>query len=118
MASLQQVASAAFPVLVDVATRRATVTYGELAAQIDTSAYFVLPRALGHIWSWCDDNGYPHINALVVSQRTGIPGEGYEPNGRPLADVGEWAELRDDVHAFGRWCDLAPPVHWPATRCA
>ena len=117
MATLHEVASAAFPVLVDVASRHATVTYGELAAEIDTSAYFVLPRALGHIWSWCADNGYPHINALVVSQRTGIPGGGYQPNGRPLDSL-EWSKLRDDVYGFSRWSDLVPPVRWPATRCA
>ena len=82
MPSLQQVASAAFPILVGSATARCTILYSEIADEIDISAYFVLPRALGHIWSWCDDFGYPHINALVVSKRTGIPGPGYQPHKR------------------------------------
>ena len=84
MPTLHQVAYAAFPVLVKTATNQSTITYRDLADQIETHAYYVLPRALGHIWSWCDDHGYPHINALVVSQITGIPGRGYRPYGRPL----------------------------------
>ena len=116
MPTPQQVASAAFPVLVETATSQSTITYRELATQIGTHAYFVLPRALGHIWSWCDDQGYPHINALVVSQSTGIPGRGYRPNGHPLIRD-DWFELRDKVHRFGQWPDLVPPEHWPATRC-
>ena len=85
MSTLQQVASDAFPVLVETATNRSTITYSALAEQIGTSAYYVLPRALGHIWSWCDLERYPHINALVVSQATGIPGQGY-PAGRSPPD--------------------------------
>ena len=79
MPTLQQVASAAFPVLVESATNRCTILYSKLAEKVDTSVYFALPRALWHIWSWCDDLGYPHINALVVSKLTGIPGPGYQP---------------------------------------
>ena len=59
MATLQQVASDAFPMLVDTATNQSTITYGDLAAQIGTSAYLVLPRALGHIWSWLRGRGLP-----------------------------------------------------------
>ena len=116
MATLQQVASDAFPVLVHTATNRSTITYGDLAAQVGTNPHLVLPRALGHIWSWCDDQGYPHINALVVSQTTGIPGRGYRPDDHPLTKD-DWFELRDAVHQFGRWPELVPPDYWPPTRC-
>ena len=34
MATLQEVASDAFPVLVDTATNRSTITYGDLAARL------------------------------------------------------------------------------------
>ena len=116
MPTLQQVAFAAFPVLVKTATNQSTITYRDLADQIETHAYYVLPRALGHIWSWCDDKGYPHINALVVSQDTGIPGRGYRPDGHPLTRA-EWSDVRDEVHRFSRWPDLIPPGHWPPMRC-
>ena len=106
----------AFPLLVESASNRSTITYGELADQTATSAYFVLPRALGHIWSWCQDNGYPHINALVVSKVTGIPGRGYRPNDHPLS-WDDWVEIRDDVYNFDQWVDLIPPQHWPPTLC-
>ena len=116
MPTLQEVASAAFPVLVETATNQYTITYRALAAEIETHAYYVLPRALGHIWSWCDNQRYPHINALVISQVTGIPGRGYRPNGHPLTRE-IWVELRDEVHRFNQWRDLVPPEHWPPTRC-
>ena len=60
MATLQHVASDAFRVPIETATNRFIITYGDLATQNGTSAYFILPRALDHIWSWCDYHGYPH----------------------------------------------------------
>ena len=116
MPTLQQAASDAFPILVEIAVERSTITYSDLADQIGTSAYFVLPRALGHIWSWCELERHPHINALVVSKSTGIPGRGYQPNDCRLTHD-DWVTIRDEVHRFRLWTDTSPPEHWPPTLC-
>jgi hypothetical protein len=33
---------------------------------------------LGEIAEWCDENGWPPLNALAVNRETGMPGEGYD----------------------------------------
>ena len=115
MPTLQQVATDAFPKLVETATNQSTITYGVLADRmIETNPHprFDLPHALSHIWRWCENQDIPHINALVVRKDTGIPGSGYKPDGCQLTED-RWRMIRDEVHRFSRWPELTRPEHWP-----
>ena len=99
----------AFQELKKVANIGETITYGELGGKIKAHPYFVLPRALGIIWDWCEKNGYPHINALVVGKpdipgKLGIPGKGYWPEDRP-STMKEWRKLWREIHQFD-WDDI------------
>ena len=78
----------AFQELKRVANKGETITYGILGEKIEVHPFFVLPKALGIIWDWCEKNGYPHINALVVGKYTDIPGERYQPKDRPSSNGG------------------------------
>jgi hypothetical protein len=33
---------------------------------------------LGEVAEWCDEHGWPPLNALAVNSETGTPGEGYD----------------------------------------
>ena len=94
----------AFQELKKVANKGKTITYGELGKKIDAHPFYDLPKALGLIWDWCDKNGYPHINALVVSIDTDFPGQGYQPEDRP-SSMEEWRKLWGDIHQFD-WDDI------------
>ena len=94
----------AFQELKKVANKEETITYGELGEKIKAHPYFVLPRALGIIWDWCEKNGYPHINALVVGKYTDIPSEGYQPKDRP-SSMKKWRKLWREIHQFD-WDDI------------
>ncbi len=101
-----EIAEYAFDVLADVAADGTTITYGELAERIETFVLTLFP-ALGVLWGWCDERGYPHLNALVVNEKTGMPGDGYKPGGRPLGEK-DWRETVAEVHQFD-WSDVTPP---------
>lgn len=96
---LEDLAERALPELKKVAQKGETITYGELADKVNTHHYYVLPKVLGQIWNWCDINGYPHINALVVNQETGVPGESYQPANRPTT-MKKWDALWKEIHQF------------------
>ena len=65
-------------VLVDVARRQATITYGELATALD-HAY--LQQGLGPVLDVlavdCTRRGEPRLDALVVSRGSGEVGHGF-----------------------------------------
>lgn len=96
----------AFQELKKVANKEETITYGELGEKINAHYFFELPKALGLIWDWCDKNGYPHINALVVSKDTDFPfpGTGYQPKDRP-SSMEDWRKLWGEIHQFD-WDDI------------
>lgn len=94
----------AFQELKKVANNGETTTYGELGKKINAHHFFELPKALGLIWDWCDKNGYPHINALVVNQLTETPGGTYQPQNRPV-NMEEWRKLWREIHQFD-WDDI------------
>lgn len=96
----------AFQELKKVANKGETITYGELGEKIKAHPYFVLPKALGLLWDWCDKNGYPHINALAVSKDPDFPfpSEGYQPKDRPSSMKG-WRKLWRKIYQFG-WDDI------------
>ncbi len=59
-------------------TDKKTITYGELAELMgypDKRAGHTLGRQLGIIGQYCRLNDLPTLNAIVVNQTTGAPGE-------------------------------------------
>jgi hypothetical protein len=57
---------------------RKTITYGEVAELMrypDRRAGHMLSRQLGIIGEYCRRNDLPALNAIVVNQTTGVPGE-------------------------------------------
>jgi hypothetical protein len=55
-----------------------TMTYGEVAEKMgypDPRAGHTLARQLGIIANYCIANGLPALNAIVVGQRSGVPGD-------------------------------------------
>lgn len=58
--------------------RPTTLTYGDLAAKMgykDRRAGHMLARQLGIVGEYCRINELPALNAIVVNQNTGIPGD-------------------------------------------
>ena len=88
----QDMAAAAWPMLVTRAKEGRTITYGELAAKIGTHHRPLCCRPMGYIWTYCAQVGIPHLNAIVVNKQTKRPGRDYKP---PC----KWEEMRDAVFA-------------------
>ncbi len=90
MATVEELAFAAFPHLVQIAQGRRTVTYGDLAARIN-SHHRPLNKALGFIRDdICTPMGLPIITAIVVKKGTEIPGmEFLHPNHKSHRSSGE-----------------------------
>ena len=66
-----------WPILVDKASRRETITYGELAEWIRMPGRARSMRVyLNPIMCYCVNRGLPALTAVVVNQDTGRPGEG------------------------------------------
>ncbi len=66
-----------WPILVDRALRRETITYGELAGSIGIpGAAHGMGEYLNPIMWYCANHGLPPLTAVVVNQDTGRPGEG------------------------------------------
>ena len=101
----EEIAVSAFQTLAEVAVNQETITYGELGKRVGVHhrATF-LP--LGYLWGWCQDRGYPHLNALVVNKSTGVPGHAYAPDGTPLKRK-QWRRIVCGVHRFD-WLAIAP----------
>ncbi len=60
----------------------------------------VLANSLGHVAFYCKQNRLPPLTALVVNEKTGMPGEGI-PIEKSLSK-------REKVFAFA-WFDVIPP---------
>lgn len=78
-------AAQAWPFLIKSAQKRQIITYGQLAAQMDLHPS-VCRFFLGIIQDYCKENNIPPLQALVVNQRTGVPGDGYRATGRVNMD--------------------------------
>ena len=48
-----------------------------------------LNKALGLIHAYCKKRGWPLLNALVVTQETGLPGEGFPEKMEPVQILAE-----------------------------
>lgn len=105
--SLQVKAHEVFTILKAKAKAQKTLTYGDIERQTGYSAFYVVPRVLGWLWRWCEKNGYPHINAIVVSKRTGLPGQGYTPQGKSLTHT-QFEATKSEVFSFP-WDSVGSP---------
>lgn len=65
-----------WPLLVDAAKRRGTLTYTYIAPKIDTNPLSV-GRALGPIQDFCLANRLPPLTAIVVGKTSQVPGSGF-----------------------------------------
>jgi len=99
--------------LSEVAERRSTVTYGEIARRVFHGAVSARSGALmdllGEVDSATDAERGIMIASLVVRADSGIPGEGYflfaaEELGRPIADRRAFWE----TEAERAWAAFAP----------
>ena len=82
------------------------VTYGALAELMGKPrrAGVTLTRQLGIIGRYCEENDLPALNAIVVSQRWGAPGDDVVLS--KSDDVGEEQES-----VFGKaWFSIRPPT--------
>jgi len=59
------------------AVEKTIITYKDLAQRAKT-AWRGIGRPLGEIAEWCDDEGWPPLNALAVNGKTREPGPEYD----------------------------------------
>ena len=91
----------AWPVLVQAAAGRKTMTYKQLAAVIG-GAPINMRLPLDVIAKHCIRNGWPHLTAVVVNTDTQRPGDGF------LAEGGDLTTILDAVFAKD-WRPIANP---------
>ena len=94
---------AIFNYLKPFAARCETVAYSVVAHEFGTSERALGGRELKAIWDECDDRRWPHLNALVVTMRDGLPGIGYTPNDHPV-DEDEFELIMQCICNFD-WTD-------------
>lgn len=87
-------------ILIGLATRRQTITYGDLARQIGVANQY--KPHLTNAARFCEDNGHPDITTIVVRSDTGRPAE-------ESHDPATWPATRDEVFNY-RWLDYPPPT--------
>lgn len=80
-------------ILIGAAALRQTVTYGQLARTLHFGGAGVFGQMLYAIHLYCEANGLPMLNSLVVNKDTGLPGDEY-PGGSanvPRTQAQVWA---------------------------
>ena len=101
----------AYLILICCATRRQTITFGQLGDKIGLPAIGVVPTLnMLHQWSTC--RNLPSLSVLVVSV---TPGQAGGPFAGQLAD--QLAE-RARVYNYEHWTDLVPPTVEDIAGCA
>ncbi len=107
------VARAAWPILRQRARARTTITYAGLGAELGgLHPYHQVPQVLDVIAQWCLAHGEPDLTGVVVSQRSGLPGEDYWRQNHwadlPVADrVDRWRAAQEILAAHD-WAAEAP----------
>jgi hypothetical protein len=102
-ASHPERAAQAWQILVGMAMNRQTITYGGLAKLMyRREAPGVLASILGHIAYYCDENGLPQLNALVVGGKRGAPGHDIPLSSTAIDATREKVYKRD-------WYNVCPP---------
>ncbi len=92
-------------ILVAYAMFGKTLTYGELATKMgyDTGAARTTIKPLAIIAKYCLDNDIPQLNAIVVTQATGLPGDEVILKGNETSSVAQQRVFRHD------WFSLRVP---------
>lgn len=91
-----------WPVLVESAKNRKTLTYSDLAPLINTNPLSV-GKGLGPILFYCIDNKLPPLTVLVIGKISGVPGTGF------IAwDIDDLEEANKQVFAFN-WDTVENP---------
>jgi len=92
--------------LLDSDVRRLSIRYRTLCERAGLQS---LTRLAGNflyeIAIWCDEKGWPPINALVVNQ-SGLPGEGYDT--APGGGYARWPEQVRRAITFKGYPDVMP----------
>jgi hypothetical protein len=77
------------------------ITYGDLCERAGLSHLKPnVGKFLREIAQWCDDKGWPPLNALAVNHDTHRPGRGY--SGAPGCSIERW---QDEVTACIKFAD-------------
>jgi hypothetical protein len=96
-------------ILIGVAQRRETITYGTLAAMLgygteEHPGGGVMAQRLGPIMEWCQRNRLPALTAVVVNKDSGIPGDGL------ITVSGDaFTAAQQKVYKFD-WYSIYPPT--------
>ena len=91
-------------ILVGVAARRETITYGTLAGYMGYVVTLGIFATLDVVAEFCQQNDLPMLPVIVVNQETGLPGEGIL---RHIDEV-ELNSERERVYAYD-WFMVIPP---------
>ena len=103
----------AWKVLRETATAGETLSYSELGDQLGgLHPYRQVPQVLDIIERWCLGHNFPDLTGVVVSRRSGLPGEDYwRQNGwgdlAVAARVDRWREAQRAM-AVAHWPPTAP----------
>jgi len=109
----QELARQAWGMLREAAVTRQTLSYSALGEQLGgLHPYRQVPQVLDVIEKWCLDHKLPDLTGVIVSQRSGLPGEDYwRQNGWTHLSVAErvdrWREQQDRLATI-RWDATAP----------
>jgi hypothetical protein len=87
-----QQAALIWPVLAFAARMQRVLTYGELDGYTGIPATFQT-HPLHLIYLYCRRKGYPLLNAIVVNQETGFPGDKFPENMTPTRFLEERARV-------------------------
>lgn len=82
---------------------RQVLTYGELGRLIGYTHVGVIGNVLGPIMAYCERENLPPLTSIVVNEKTGKPGAGFNTRGK------ETAESQNDVFNYA-WTDFYPPA--------
>lgn len=104
-------AKLALPHLVHHAQMGKTLTYKQLGEKIDRHYRNAVPNLLGYIRDEiCLKHDLPMLNAIVINNKTKLPGESFISGGTKHLSKKEYREryeeIKDDVFAYDKWDDL------------
>jgi hypothetical protein len=70
-----------YPILIGCADRRETITYGMLAKKLGFAGAGTMGSMLEYLMTWCEENELPAITSIVVNEKNGEPGGGFNTRG-------------------------------------
>lgn len=69
-------------ILIGYARSRQVLTYGELGRLIGYTHVGVIGNVLGPIMAYCERENLPPLTSIVVNEKTGKPGAGFNTRGK------------------------------------